>query len=38
MIVSIVLMLVIPASVIAQSGFSEYDNKYFTMVYPGEMK
>lgn len=33
-IASIVLMMVIPTSVIAQSGFTAYDNKYFTMIYP----
>jgi hypothetical protein len=36
MIVPIVLMMVIPTSVIAQSSFTAYDNKYFTMVYPSD--
>jgi hypothetical protein len=36
MIVPIVLMMVIPTSVIAQSGFTEYDSKYFTIAYPSD--
>jgi hypothetical protein len=36
MIAPIVLMMVIPTSVIAQSGFTIYDNKYFTMAYPSD--
>jgi len=36
MIPPIVLMMVIPTNVIAQSGFTEYDNKYFTMAYPSD--
>jgi hypothetical protein len=36
MIAAIVLMMVIPTSVIAQSGFTIYDNKYFRMAYPSD--
>jgi len=34
LVFTIPALLMIPTHIMAQSGFTEYDNKYFTMAYP----